>query len=86
MWKSLTFIEATKSSFSLRRERKHIFTHDALTNTEDVEAESVVDRLVDQLVRHAVEADMARQRDSTSTFTLKNNKNQQVSITDHLMQ
>lgn len=53
-----------------------MFTHDALTNTEDVKAESVVDRLVDQLVRHAVEADMARQRDSTSTFTLKTNKNQ----------
>lgn len=45
--------------------------HDILTNTEDVEAESVVDGLVDQLVRHAVEADMACQRDSTSTFTLK---------------
>lgn len=46
-------------------------SHDTLTNTEDVEAESMVDRLVDQLVRHAVKANMARQRNSTSSFTLK---------------
>lgn len=44
----------------------------ALTNTEDVEAESVVDRLVDQLVRHAVKPDMSSQRDSSSTLPLQN--------------
>jgi hypothetical protein len=31
----------------------------------------VVDRLVDQLVRHAVETDMAGERDGASTFSLK---------------
>lgn len=62
--------------------------HDTLTNTEDVKAESVVDRLVDQLVRHAVKADMACQRHSTSTFTLKTkqiNIKHQVSITEHIL-
>lgn len=43
----------------------------ALTNTEDVEAETTVDRLVDQLVRHAVEANMAGQRHSADSFALK---------------
>lgn len=42
-----------------------------LTNTQDVKAEAMVDRLVDQLVRHAVKAHMASQRNRTSTFTLK---------------
>lgn len=46
--------------------------NETLTNTEDVKAESMVDRLVDQLVRHAVKADMTCQRNSTSTFALKN--------------
>lgn len=31
----------------------------------------MVDRFVDKLIRHAVKADMACQRDSTSTLTLK---------------
>lgn len=43
-----------------------------LTNTEDVEAESMVDRLVDQLVRHAVKPNMSSQRDSSSTLPLQN--------------
>lgn len=43
----------------------------ALTNAEDVEAETTVDRLVDQLVRHAVKADMAGQRHSADSFSLK---------------
>lgn len=47
------------------------FNNQTLTNTEDVKAESMVDRLVDQLVRHAVKADMASQRNRTSTLTLK---------------
>lgn len=42
-----------------------------LTNTEDVEAEATVHRLVDQLVRHTVKANMARQRHRTDSFTLK---------------
>lgn len=42
-----------------------------LTNTEDVEAESMVDRLVDQLVRHAVKPNMSSQRDSSSTLPLQ---------------
>lgn len=50
--------------------------HDTLTNTEDVKIKSMVNRFVDQLVRHAVKADMASQRDSTSTFTLQNKRNQ----------
>lgn len=41
------------------------------TNTEDVKAESMVYRLVDQLVRHAVKPHMTCQGDSTSTLTLK---------------
>lgn len=41
-----------------------------LTHTEDVEAEAVANGLVNQLVRHAVKAHMARQRDSTETFSL----------------
>lgn len=32
--------------------------HDKLTNTEDIEAEAMVDGFVDQLVWHAVEANM----------------------------
>lgn len=47
------------------------FNNRTLTNTEDVKAESMVDRLVDQLVRHAVKADMASQGNRTSTLTLK---------------
>lgn len=47
------------------------FNNQTLTNTEDVKAESMVDRLVDQLVRHAVKADMASQGNRTSTLTLK---------------
>lgn len=50
------------------------FMHDTLTNTQDVKAESVVHRLVDKLIWHAVKADMACQRDSTSTFTLNTNE------------
>ena len=42
-----------------------------LTNAEDVEAKAMVDRLVDQLVRHAVKANMAGKRYSPSTFSLK---------------
>ena len=49
-------------------------TNYALTNTEDVEAETVVHRLVDQLVRHAVKPNMTGQRDSPCTFHLKNDK------------
>lgn len=49
-------------------------TNDTLTNTEDVEAESMVDRLVDQLVRHAVKPYMTSQRDSSSTFHLTTTK------------
>lgn len=45
-----------------------------LTNTENVEAESMVDRLVDQLVRHAVKPNMSSQRDSSSTLPLQNKK------------
>lgn len=63
--------------------------NDTLTNTEDVKAKSVVDRLVDKLIRHAVKADMACQRDSTSTLTLKtkeiNIKHAYLSMTDHVM-
>lgn len=47
-----------------------ISKNDTLTNTEDVEAESVVDRLVDQLVRHAVKANMTGQRDSSGAIHL----------------
>lgn len=53
------------------RERERIPWSESLTNTEDVKAESMVDRLVDQLVRHAVKAHMASQRDRTSTLTLR---------------
>lgn len=41
------------------------------TNAQDVKAESMVDRLVDQLVRHAVKAHMTSQGNRTSTLTLK---------------
>lgn len=43
----------------------------ALTNAEDVEAEATVDRFVDQLVRHTIKSNMACQRHSTDSFTLK---------------
>lgn len=43
---------------------------ETLTNTEDVETEAMVDRLVDQLIRHAVEANMASKRDCTGTLSL----------------
>lgn len=41
-----------------------------LTHTEDIEAEAMVDGLVDQLVRHAVEANMTREWDGTCTLSL----------------
>lgn len=65
--------------------------NDTRTNTEDVEAESVVHRLVDQLVRHAVKPHMTCQGDSTSTLTLKKEKRNQnktsgvcPSVSDHV--
>lgn len=59
-------------------ERERIPWSDSLTNTEDVKAESMVDRLVDQLVRHAVKAHMASQRDRTSTLTLKHTHTKKI--------
>lgn len=47
------------------------FQNQTRTNTQDVKAESMVDRLVDQLVRHAVKAHMTSQGNRTSTLTLK---------------
>ena len=49
-----------------------------LTNAEDVEAEAMVNRLVDQLVRHAVKADMAREWESTCTLSLKTSNQNSV--------
>lgn len=50
---------------------RSIVTYDILTNAEDVEAKSMIDRFVDQLVRHAVKANMASERYSAGTFSLK---------------
>lgn len=55
-------------------EEEHFHAQYTLTNAEDVEAESVIDRLVDQLVWHAVKADMARKRYSASPFSLNKQK------------
>lgn len=56
------------------------FHNQTLTNTKNVKAESMVDRLVDQLVRHAVKTNMASQRNRTSTLTLKTKKIQHKKI------
>lgn len=61
-------------------ERERIPWSDSLTNTEDVKAESMVDRLVDQLVRHAVKPHMASQRDRTSTLTLKHKQKKKSAL------
>lgn len=50
--------------------RKKGARHNTLTHTEDIEAEAMVDGLVDQLVRHAVEANMTREWDGTCTLSL----------------
>lgn len=42
-----------------------------LTHTEDVERETMANRFVNQLVRQAIESDMARKRNSSTTFTLR---------------
>lgn len=70
------FCEGTwKNIFStVKKGRKKKKSQVTLTNTEDVEAESMVDRLVDQLVRHAVKPNMSSQRDSSSTLPLQNEK------------
>lgn len=51
-----------------------LLLYDILTNAEDVEAEAMADRLVDQLVWHAIKAYMARQGNSTGSFSLQHEK------------
>lgn len=42
-----------------------------LTHTEDVETETMVNWFVNQLVRQAIESDMARKRNGPATFALR---------------
>lgn len=77
----LVFTEA--KWFLARGERGKTVSHNALTNTEDVEAESVIHRLVDQLVRHAVKANMACQRNSPGTLSLHTHTKTQIVHTKH---
>lgn len=52
--------------------------HDTLTDAEDVEAEAMVNRLVDQLVWHAVKANMAREWYSTCSLSLPKKKKENL--------
>lgn len=59
VWINVTSTQASESYFSLRRRSRSTITYETLTDAENVEAESVVYRLVDQLVGHTVEANVA---------------------------
>jgi len=59
-----------RSKWLFRPKEKKELRQNALTHAEDIEAEAMVDGLVDQLVRHAVEANMTREWDGTCTLSL----------------
>ena len=60
-------MKVNKSNFALSWKIKCT----TLTDAEDGEAKAMVDRLVNQLIRHAVKDNRAGKRDSPSTFSLQ---------------
>lgn len=45
-----------------------------LTHTQDVETKTMINRLINQLVRQTIKSYMSRKWDSTTAFTLKYNE------------